>query len=303
MNIAAIVVTYFPIERSLERLLHAIGDDVQQVYVVDNTPSAEPAWLHRQWFEKLGSKAQFLPLGDNFGIAKAQNVGIRAAVDAGCDHVIFFDQDSVPPPGMIGELGTAEMELLRSGIRVGSVGPTFLDEKTEEYAPAIRHAGIIIKKIKIEPNHPSPVEADYLISSGSLIRTSVLAELGGMKEELFIDWVDIEWGLRAGGLDYSHFVIPRAIMRHSIGDEFTSIGDRKINLHSDIRNYYIVRNACFLLGESSIKWQWRANIFFKIPQYVIFYSLTALSKRKGRALLMLLRACADGFAGRLGKAF
>jgi rhamnosyltransferase len=303
MNIAAIIVTYFPNEASLNRLMRTMGDQVQRIYVVDNTPAGGADWLHQTWFDREGFDAGYVPLGDNLGIAKAQNIGVEEAEAAGCDHVIFFDQDSAPPAGMIASLLKAELKLLESGIKVGSVGPVFRDEKTQEYSPAIRHKGMRVTRVKIDPVAETAVVADYLISSGSLIRIEVMKEVGGMRDELFIDWVDIEWGMRAANYGYSHYMIPRVIMLHSIGDEFTSVGNRNINLHNDIRNYYIVRNACFLLREPSMRWPWRTSTFFKIPQYVVFYSFTALSKKRGRAFFLLLRACRDGFAGRLGKAF
>lgn len=303
MIIAAIVVTYLPNELLLNRILRSICNEVKHVYVIDNTPTESVDWLSAEWLAKSGLDVGYHPLGDNFGIAKAQNVGIEFAIRDGCDHVILFDQDSAPLAGMINKLANAELKLLASGIKVGSVGPLFLDEKTNEYAPAIRHIGFMIRKIKVTPSESLPVLADYLISSGSLIRISVFQKIGVMKEELFIDWVDIEWGLRACNFCYSNFLVPEAIMLHSIGDEVTSIGNRRINLHSDIRNYYIVRNACHLLLDKSIKWQWRANIFFKIPQYVIFYSFKTLSKKRTKSFIILVRACFDGFSGRLGKAF
>jgi len=184
---------------------------------------------------------------------------------------------------------------------VGSVGPLFLDEKTNEYSKAVKHGFFLVKKIAVIPMGDLPVKADHLIASGSLIKISALKEIGLMREDLFIDWVDIEWGLRASKLKFEHFIIPRAIMRHSIGDEFVEVGKKKINLHSDIRNYYIVRNACYLLLSSDVDYRWRLNIFWKIPLFVVFYAFT--SKQRFSAFKVLLRACVDGFTGRLGKAF
>ncbi len=303
MIIAAVIVTYFPNEVLLKRLLECISTTAGRIYIVDNTPTENITWLKSEWLIKSGFTAKYKSLDDNLGIAKAQNIGIDFSIRDGCDHIVFFDQDSAPPKEMLEKLFAAELKLLASGMKVGSIGPIFLDEKTKHYAPAIRHNGFFIQKIEVTPYKGNPVQADYLISSGSLIRLSVLKEVGPMRVELFIDWVDIEWGLRAGNFGYMHFIIPDVVMLHSIGDQFTSIGKHEINLHNDIRNYYIIRNACSLFLDKSINWQWRINIIFKIPFYVIFYSMTTLSKKRGKAFILLLRACADGFIGRLGKAF
>ncbi len=303
MAIAAIVVTYFPNEILLARLLRSIGNEVEKIYVIDNTPNGNQNWLTSEWLTKSDFDVGYHALGENYGIAKAQNIGIDFAIKDGCDHVILFDQDSAPPREMINRLASAELKLLDVGVKVGSVGPLFLDEKTKEYSPAVRHGGLMVHKIKVSPNESLPVVADHLIASGSLIRVSILQEVGVMREDFFIDWVDIEWGLRSGNFGCLHFIIPDVVMLHSIGDEFISLGKKKITLHNDIRNYYIVRNACYLLLNKSLNWQWRANILFKIPRYVIVYSITTTSKKRVRAFLLLMRACSDGLFGRLGKAF
>ncbi len=303
MRIAAIIVTYCPTEILLKRLLLSVCDEVAKVYLVDNTPAADIDWLSEEWLEQQNVTVEYQSLGDNFGIARAQNVGIAAAIKDDCDHVIFFDQDSAPPKGMLERLLAAELKLLAASVKVGAVGPLFLDEKTKTYAKAIRHEGLKLRKVDISTDQTDPVSADYLIASGSLIRISVFQEAGLMREELFIDWVDIEWGLRAAAFGFKHFIVPDAVMLHSIGDEFVSIGKTAINLHNDVRNYYIVRNACHLLLDRTVNWQWRLNILFKIPKYVIFYSVTSLSRNRMKALRLLLRACIDGFSGRLGKAF
>lgn len=298
-RIGAIVVLYFPNQSLLKRLLQSLMHEVNQIFVIDNTPSMAVDWLTHKWFATKNFDVIYQALGNNLGIAQAQNIGIEQAISNHCDHVVFFDQDSAIPPNMIQELLRYEKLLLDQSVKVGAVGPLFLDEKTGEYSKAIRHGRLFVNKIHVNPNDNEPVLADYLISSGSLIRIETLKATGFMREELFIDWVDIEWGLRANKLGFSHFIIPTTIMRHSIGDDFVVLGNRKINLHNDIRNYYIVRNACYLLLDSQVDKRWRVNIAFKIPLYIIFYSLT--SKSKMNSFFQLLRACLDAMKGNLGK--
>jgi rhamnosyltransferase len=293
-HIGAIIVLYFPSESLLERLLNSLNNEVDQIFVIDNTPAMELNWLSQEWFSSKDFDVTYKALENNYGIAKAQNIGIEHAVDNDCSHVIFFDQDSAIPPLMIKELLRYEKLLLGRSIKVGAIGPLFLDEKTGDYSKAIRHRNFLVKKVNINPNDNEPVLADYLISSGSLIQIETLNKTGLMREELFIDWVDIELG-------YSHFIIPSAIMLHSIGDEFVTLGNKKINLHNDIRNYYIVRNACHLVLDPRVDKQWRVNMALKIPLYIIFYTLT--SKSKISALKRLLQACLDGLIGNLGKVF
>lgn len=300
-TVAAVIVLFFPDEALLERLFNSLRGMVSDVFVIDNTPNDKQAWVTLSWFESRNYKVTYHPLGDNYGIAKAQNVGVELAIKNNYDHVILFDQDSAASTEMIITLLSEEQMLLANGFKVGSVGPAFIDEKTGEYAKVIRHGNFFVNRISVSNNDAKPIQADYLIASGSLIRIAVLQEVGLMRDDLFIDWVDIEWALRAGNLGYQHFVIPKAVMLHSIGDNFVDIGVRKVNLHNDIRNYYIVRNACNLVLNSVMGSRFRTNVILKIPAFILVYSIK--SKHKLMSLKLLLRACLDGFSGRLGKAF
>jgi rhamnosyltransferase len=299
--VGAVVVLFFPDAKLIERLFSSLSNEVAKIYVIDNTPMEAVAWLSPEWFETKGYSVVYRALGDNYGIAKAQNVAIELAVESGCDHVIFFDQDSAIPKGMVGELLKTEEWLLSNDINVGSVGPIFIDEKSNRYSHFIRHSRFLINRIEVSSENYSLIKTDYLISSGCLIRADVLKKVGLFRENLFIDWLDIEWALRAGRLGFSHYATPTATMLHSIGDGFIKFGKRSVNLHNDVRNYYIVRNACYLLLDSQIDKKWRANILLKIPLWVIFYTLTSKSKLK--ALKRLLQACFDGFSGRMGRCY
>lgn len=303
MNIAAIVVTYFPDAELLARLLRALQAEGLRIYIVDNTPAGGVDWLNQEWFVARQFDLTFHPLGDNFGIAKAQNVGIALADAAGCSDVILFDQDSAPSPGMVGKLAQARKTLTDTGVQVGAVGPLLFDEKYKKYVPGIRHAGMLVRKVLPEPGARAPLAVDYLIASGALMEIAALRQVGLMREELFIDWVDIEWGLRAGHFGRKHFMIPDAVMFHSIGDDFVAAGNTNINLHNDVRNYYIVRNACYLLCDRALNWRWRLSIVGKIPMYVVFYTVFSTGKSRLKSLGLLLRACVHGFTGRVGKAF
>lgn len=294
--VAAVIVLYNPDFPLLDRLLRSITGQVDKVFVIDNTPGSCATFGSR--LNEYQSNISYIPLGDNKGIAAAQNIGIRASLSEGYSHVLLLDQDSSPPLDMVNELLAGERTLLESGKKVAAVGPIFIDEKNGETSRAIRHGWFHVNKIQIDLDTAIPVEADYLISSGSLIRTSVLLELGTMLEELFIDWVDIEWGLRARHAGSKSYIIPSAVMRHSIGDTCVHVIGKNINLHNDIRNYYIVRNSTYLLRVKSMGWKWRSITILKLPQYVCFYSWH--SRTRWDSFCLLCRALSDGIRGNVG---
>ena len=296
-RVAAIIVLYYPDLKLLERLLLSVAPQIHSLVIVDNTPQPVPALeillnLYRQ-------QLSYVPLGDNKGIAAAQNRGIKTIMGEGYSHVLLLDQDSYPDAHMVHELLVAEAGMLNGHLNVAAVGPLFIDEKNGTASKAIRHGWMRVKRIPIDRSTTQPVEADYLISSGSLIRLSKIREVGLMREELFIDWVDIEWGLRALRANSKCYVVPSAVMTHSIGDNSVRVLAKDINLHNDTRNYYIVRNATYLLSLRTMGWKWRSVTLLKIPIYVWFYSWH--SSRRGHSFVLLSGAVLDGIRHRVGR--
>ncbi len=297
--IGAVVVLFFPDIELVKRLLNGLTSEVQKVYIIDNTLDESLDCLSQDWFLAHGYDVVYRSLGDNYGIAKAQNVGIELAIKNGCDHIVFFDQDSAISKGVINTLLLTERAFLSQSVNVASVGPTFIDEKTGHYCNVFKRDRFFSRKVKVTPEHKEPIHADFLISSGSLMRVEVLKKVGLMREDLFIDWVDLEWGLRANRLGFVHFMVPAAIMFHRVGDRFLQFGKYRFNVHNDIRKYYIVRNTAHLLIDSNIETRWRLRFFLLSPFFVVFYSLTSASKLK--SFKRLLCAFYHGFTGRLGK--
>ena len=297
--VGAVVVLYFPNEALLIRLLVSIRNEVNSIFVVDNTPIGGLVWLSEDWFLINNFNVIYRSLGDNYGIAKAQNYGIEQASVNGCNHIILFDQDSSVPLGMLEALLAEESALINSGINVGAVGPSYIDENTGALAKVIRFGNLFSSSVKVNIHDLTPLRADVLVASGCLIRLKVLQKTGLMREDLFIDGVDVEWSLRAGFLGFKHFVIPKIVMNHNMGDTYVRIGRRKIILHSDLRHYYSIRNHCNLILNPIMGRNFRLITLLKIPLYVLIYSF--LSKTRFACFIMLLRACLDGFSGKLGK--
>lgn len=300
-KVAAIVVLYHPDWAILRPLLNRLAGQADCILMIDNTPPGDHLELNISIAQFEFGEVHYRALGDNLGIAYAQNVGIKIAEQFSCDHVFLLDQDSEISNTIIQDLIEAERGLINGGQNPAVVGPAFVDRKTGQLAQIIRHGYFFVKRLNILDQDVAPMWADYLISSGSLIRMEVLKVTGGMRNNLFIDWVDIEWGLRAASMGFISYVIPTVRMRHDIGDAVVRFMGRNINIHDDLRNYYIVRNACHLLLDPQVKLSWKVSICLKVPSWIFLYSVTSLSKQRLKAFLRLLLGCLHGFIGRLGR--
>lgn len=304
VRIGAIVVTYLPEEQLLKRVLQSLSGQVQKIYLIDNTPQAVSqnfAWLDQPWLAQFGLLIDYAAQGKNLGIASAQNIGIEKALDDDVTDLLFFDQDSLPPQELCQRLMDAREKLERGGVKVGTIGPLILDEKSNEPSPIIQAGKFWVYGYQPQMNLVEPIPAEYIISSGSLIAASTIKTVGPMLGKLFIDWVDVEWGQRAQKRGYQNFVLPTVVMRHSIGDDFVRLGKKVINLHSDVRNFYIVRNAAYLVFHYRFQLAWQITVLLKLPIYIFFFTVHAKSP-KILALTVLLRAFFLGLFGSLGPA-
>lgn len=294
-KIFSIVVLYNPQMTVLQRLLDSVVEQVAHIVLVDNSTQSDIKTQTKQLLTHY-QNSSYLDLGDNLGIATAQNRGMALAFEKGADYVLLMDQDSALPEKMVEKLLKAEQELSAKNIPVAAVGPSFIDEKHGDVAKVIRHKNMKIERI--DPEGQTPIESSYIISSGTLIKKEMIEKVGNFNELLFIDWVDIEWCLRAGQKGYKVFMIPIARMQHSIGDD-SAFFIRRINLHSDFRNYFIVRNSVYLALYGKMPLNFSLIQTAKVPTYIAFYSFH--SKRKLYSLGLLSRAVVDGITKKMGK--
>lgn len=293
---AAVVIFYFPSAGLADRLLSSLGDQVSAVFVIDNTPSTSLS--KPEFLEKFSGFVSYVPLGDNKGIAVAQNIGIEASIKAGYSHVLLLDQDSSLLPGMVKKLLAAEEELLREGKRIAAVCPQIVDERTGKRPTAVYYSWGLVRKVWADEASKQPIVTDNFIASGSLLRADAMKSIGFMREDLFIEYVDTEWALRAHSAGYECYCVPDAVLMQRFGDASAKIFGKDIYLYSNLRYYYKLRNEVYLMSLKTMGWQWRAYAISRIPYHLMVY--LAFSSERGAAFCLFLKAIRDGVLGRLG---
>jgi len=292
----AVIVSYHPDFDKLADLLDSLVLQVQGVVIVDNGSSEDvDSWAYGR---QLSLTVCAVTLGKNMGIARAQNEGIRTARKAGATHVILFDQDSAPASDMVDRLLMIALHQAAQGIKVGGIGPNYLDSRQGNPPPFIKISGLRVQRQQCI-NSKSVVDVDYLIASGCLIPMDTLDEVGGMRDDLFIDYVDIEWGLRAKTLGYQSYGVCDAAMAHDLGDQPIQFLGKRYPLHSPVRHYYHFRNAMWMYRQSWLPLNWRVADGWRLFLKFGFYSLFA--KPRLLHLKMMTRGILHGIVGRMGK--
>lgn len=288
-----VVVTYNPEAGTLE-LLDACLRQTPHVVVIDNGSRPGPV------IEAIPARPgiRFKAMGRNLGLATAQNEGIRQAEAAGCDRVLFFDQDTQLPDGFVSSMNTEFDRLSREGERVGILGPNYFDRNTREDAHYARLTPRGFDDIMLTDGQTA--EVSFIISSGSLMNVSLFRETGRFRDEFFIDQVDTEFCLRVASHGYKVFATPRAKIIHTIGNRtkhrllFLTI---KPNHHAARRKFFIVRNGVktlMLYGERFPGFR-KLMIFRLIHDLlaVLFFEQDKLTKLRSmwRGLLASRRPC------------
>ncbi|GAB3753579.1 glycosyltransferase family 2 protein [Lysobacter olei] len=301
-NVEAVIVTYLPEREALSELLVALSPQVDRIHVVDNTPSVDVRVT--VLLDELGlGNVALCRLGDNHGIAKALNVGIGIARTSGASHVLLSDQDSLPAANMVAGLVRTLQALVAQGARVGAVAPTFTDRNTGITFPFQAEIAGKLFYGHIRPDASQPVmEALTLITSGMLVPVEVFDEVGDMREDLFIDHVDIEWSHRARAKGWRLFGTCDATMFHRMGDDYLRVwyfGWRRESAYSPLRMYYRIRNFIAICKLRYIDTRWKLRNGWYWLGFV--YSHLVFGKNRARHCLMIGRGVRDGILGRMGR--
>ncbi|SEJ10865.1 rhamnosyltransferase [Paraburkholderia tropica] len=260
--------------------------------VVDNTPSMRTG-------ASLGLSAsiEYVPNGENVGIATALNQGVEYLKRAGAEMALLFDQDSEPSDTLLAGLPAEIARANERGERVALVGPAYDDPRLRGTAPFVRFR--YWKLERLVPQGSEPMDVDFLITSGSCINLRFWSEVGPMDDALFIDFVDLEWCVRAKQKGYHILGLPWLRMSHELGGEPVRIFGRAYPMHGPLRHYYQFRNVIALLKRSYIPWSWKTTELLKLPVRLVIYSF--FPEQRSQHIRMALEGLRDGWMGRLGR--
>ncbi|TMK99689.1 MAG: glycosyltransferase [Actinobacteria bacterium] len=275
-KVSAIATAYHPDPRLLE-VLAAAREACCEVVVVDNTPGGS-ALLRG---EAPDQQVRVLRPGRNLGLAGALNLGLRG-VSPDSDAVLLLDQDSVLAAGDVRKLAT---HLADSTVGVAAPAPwdvarsSFIDPRT-----ALRR---------------QIADRDAVITSGMVVRKSLMDELGGFREDFFVDCVDQDFCLRVRRAGKRIVQDKRVLLPHSLGalaEHRFLIGHVRTTHHPPWRLYWVIRNGTVLLREN-----WRLAPAWCLAWGLIMLRwmlLTALYERpRGARLLAMWRGLLDGVRG------
>ena len=229
-QVCAIIVTYNPTVELIENL-SALHRQVDSIIIVDNG-SAEQC---NAIFEAVEGCVNFKLIrnGKNLGVAAALNIGLRYADSQGFEWAVLFDQDSRVTDSFMAQMFST-YAARESAETIGLVAPTYLDKALG---------------VKLRQTGLGNGTLWTTMTSGTLGQVSRFRECGYFDEQLFIDFVDIEFSLRLRRLGFLIVESP-AVLLHSLGRlTCHRVLWRTVctSNHSSARRYYISRNRMLLI--------------------------------------------------------
>lgn len=291
MIIAGLVITYNPDKNAFSEVVENLISQLDMLVIVDNGSD------NSDYIKSFSSnkKINVIPLLENFGIAKATNIGLEEIYKQNYNFCLISDQDTIYPVDYIENFKTYRINNNDSDIAAFS--PIFFDVNSNEYKPLYILKNNKILKVK---HNGLPQTVFQAIASGLIVDMNKYNLIGGMNENLFIDYVDFEWCWKVNYLGYKILCLPQLQIKHCLGEGVVSVGNKKISEHSSLRYYYITRNTFYLsLHTTYLSKIVKIQLFLKACLFPMGYAI--LCKPHLKNFIFTHKGMIDGIIGKLGK--
>jgi GT2 family glycosyltransferase len=198
---------------SLERMCYPNFD----VIVVDNGSSDDSSARLRRKFPNI----KLFASKENLGISWGRNLGFEHALDNGADYILLLDNDTVVDPSFLTHL----VQVGESDPGSGILGPKIFYAAEPK---RIWYAGGVVKYGRGSCDHIGKDQLDqdgkfsriedtgFISGCASLVKSTVVREIGLLDEKLFIYWEDNDFCMRARNAGYRCVFVPTARVWHKV---------------------------------------------------------------------------------------
>ncbi|MCL4429740.1 MAG: glycosyltransferase family 2 protein [Chloroflexi bacterium] len=201
-----------------------------RVVVVDNASTDGSAEMVQTKFPQV----KLIRNSENAGFSKANNQGIRHALENGAVHILLLNNDvEITSPGWLDELSS----VLESDSKIGIVGCKLLYPDG-----TLQHAGGIIN-LRV-PHHRGEGEkdtgqydkvelVDYVTGAALMIKSDVVGKIGLLDEGFTpLYFEDTDWCVRARLYGYKVAYTPSPTLIHHCGSSSNKLGSEKKRFYS-----------------------------------------------------------------------
>jgi GT2 family glycosyltransferase len=284
MSLACVILNYRNPEDTLACLgsLRAGPTDGLGIYLINNYPADGSGPGLRHFLDESGIDFRYIEPGFNAGFAGGCNIGIRAALEDGCSHVVILNNDTIVEPGFVPEItrlaAVHEGEVLAGRVTDATTGnPSHNIGRISPITGRVRHI--------LDAGFRGDV--DFVSGCLMVVPRAAFETCGIFDEGLFMYCEDLDLCLRFKRHGIRIRYCPSFGVRHD-----SSASVRKARLPKE---YYIQRNQILVMKRSGSPLQILCGLAcsLSIPLYAAL--------RRPRLFPQTVRGVFDGLLGRPGK--
>ena len=294
-TVAAVIVIFNPDDR-FRKLLLSVIEQVDKIWIIDNQPNFDVDKFIKNEQVECEDKITIIENERNIGLAAAQNRGIKLALADGLDWVLLLDQDSILDKAFVKNM----LHAARIYDNEGHIGFLTPRHESDDGSPSVPtySKGLFLKPKRY---HMNLTEIDdsllFGMASGSFIPNKRFKEIGLMREDFWIDYIDYEFSFRVRKQGYKILGVGGARLNHRLGitQQFKVLGKTfSYQVHPAFRRYSIYRNRVKVIKEYSMLF----------PEFLIFeilsiakdlLKLVLLEDQKFTKLRSIIVGIVDGF--------
>lgn len=169
----SITVLYNP-EASDFQNIRSYYDLVDRVIILDNSVQN-----HEDEITSLDrdQKITYHSFGENIGLVKALNYGVRLAAEWGCAWALLMDADSVVTTPLT-SIYENYLRQNKQTDRIAVLAPIHITDRSKGR------------------KHCFPKQVKWAMTSGCFYNVDIFEKVGGFMEALFVDGLDMDYGYR-----------------------------------------------------------------------------------------------------------
>jgi len=268
------------------------------VYVVDNASSDGSESHLRNWDAALN----VIQSGGNLGWAGGCNVGIRAALAGGCEHIYLLNNDAMVRSDTLSRLVDAANAPQAAAL--GSIVVSASNANWAEFAGTVmddrtHHPLQISCRLDEIAESSKETSATLSVKGCSMLLTGpALRKIGLLDEDYFLNYDETDWCFRARNAGMINYYVPASIIDHKGAVSFKGTGN-------PIYRYFITRNrllfACRHLDTRGRFFAWRGALW-ELRHALMLPQEAGRSSLRHRLLLVfgVMLAIRDYCLGRFG---
>jgi rhamnosyltransferase len=284
-----IFVLYHPTGEFLQNLARTRAV-CQNLVAVDNSPKADSrlhACLREQGIHVIFNH-------NKGGLAGAYNRGAEVLLALQSDVIFLMDQDSEIEPSFFIRMMDACEDL---GTDTFLMGPKIYEVNLKKCMAVFQPGKPLPKRLHIDDQFEGLFPSLCIISSGSAISASAYHKLGAFREDYFIEYIDIEYSLRAVSRNVPVYMNAAVTMRQTTG-QIERHGKGFTTNHLAWRRYYGARNAVHCLYTHRATWglHWVSAVLAMHQAICVL----RYEREKTRKITAILCGYVDGLLGLLG---